>query len=243
MTKNLCDYSADEIKREIERRKRGSVSTPTKKVLILLGPPGVGKATQCELIKKSYGFCHVATGELIRYHMQNQTRYGKNAKRYLTHGDLVPDYIVNDIVQETINKPECDKGIVFEGYPRNIQQADYLDNLLRRMKRTLDIVLEFNVEEDALLERLKGRIVQPTTGKSYHPKFNPPKVAMIDDDTGEPLIRRIDDDPPISHRKVGTYYKNLDSIVLYYSRKNLVKTIDAMNGINDIFKDISDHLH
>lgn len=241
-TNILRQFSIQEIEKELERRKNSKSTGYPANTVILLGPPGVGKATQCHKMKEEFGYCHIASGQLLRYHMSTQTKLGQKARRFFVKGDLVPDYIINEIVKQELNNPECSKGVVFEGYPKNIQQAEFLDNALSSIGKKLDFVFEFTIEEEVLLERIEGRRVHPTSGRSYHLKFNPPKVEGFDDLTGEPLIQRPDDKREIAKIKFEHFYKNLDAVIHFYSSKNIMHTIDAMQPINTVWKNLRDYL-
>lgn len=242
--KHIWEFSTEELEEEVRRKRSKQQFTPKHNVIFFLGPPGSGKATQCKQLEKEFGFCHIATGEILRQHMMNSTRHGTRAKRYLTHGEPVPDFIVNELVKEEItSNSKCQSGIVFEGYPRNVEQAGYLDNILKQNDKQIDLCIEFETDDETNYERLEGRLIHPGSGRSYHVKFNPPRHEGRDDVTNEPLIRRNDDQRPISERKVKLYYENLDSLVHFYTRKNVLRSVNATKSINDIYLDIKSFLH
>lgn len=242
MSENLIrHFSTQELEEELKRRKSGKEGKNPLSI-VLLGPPGVGKATQCERIKREFRYCHIASGQLLRSHMARRTENGIKANKFHSKGQLVPDYVVNDIVREELRQPECKNGIVFEGFPKNIVQAEFLENMLSTMNKRLDYVLEFDIEMDELLNRLEGRRVHASSGRSYHIKNNPPKKEGLDDLTGEPLIQREDDRREIAKVKLDKFYDNLDHLIHHYSKKNIIRTINAMQPIDKVWEEVKSYL-
>jgi adenylate kinase len=182
--------------------------------LILLGPPGAGKGTQAAFIKELYDIPQISTGDMLRAAVQAGTPLGLAAKKVMDSGALVSDNIIIALVKERLQAPDCSKGYLFDGFPRTIPQAD----AMKDAAVPIDFVLEIAVPDDAIVERMSGRRVHPASGRSYHVKFNPPKVDGRDDLTGEPLIQRDDDKEETVKKRLAVYHTQTEPLVAYYRR-------------------------
>jgi len=181
--------------------------------LILLGPPGAGKGTQATNICSHYGIPQISTGDMLRAAVKAGTPLGLAAKQVMDAGNLVSDDIIVGLVKERIAQPDCANGFLFDGFPRTIPQAE----AMRSAGVKLDAVLELDVPDHAIIERMSGRRTHPASGRTYHVKFNPPKVAGKDDLTGEPLIQRDDDKEETVRNRLDVYQKQTRPLVEYYS--------------------------
>ena len=181
--------------------------------LILLGAPGAGKGTQAAFICKQFGIPQISTGDMLRAAVKAGTELGIAAKRVMDSGGLVSDDIIIGLVKERITQPDCAKGFLFDGFPRTIPQADAMKNAGVK----LDIVLEIDVPDAAIIERMSGRRVHVASGRTYHVKFNPPKTAGKDDATGEDLIQRDDDKEETVKKRLEVYSAQTRPLVDYYS--------------------------
>jgi adenylate kinase len=213
-----------------------------KKNLILLGPPGSGKGTQSTKIVNDFCYCQLSTGDLLREHVANKTPEGIKAKEAMDKGQLVTDEIVNSILLKAIRSPQCSRGIIFDGYPRNEEQAENLNSLLEKEGRKLDSVIELKVNEDELYERIEGRRVHLASGRSYHMKFNPPKVEGKDDVTGEPLVHRSDDRKEVMKSRIDVYNQKTAPVVNFYAKKGIVTSLDAMKNIDTVYGGVKNTL-
>ena len=182
--------------------------------LILLGAPGAGKGTQATFICQKYGIPQISTGDMLRAAVKAGTPLGLQAKAVMDSGALVSDDIIIGLVKERIAQPDCAKGFLFDGFPRTIPQADAMKDAGVK----LDYVLEIDVPFDAIIERMSGRRSHPASGRTYHVKFNPPKVAGHDDVTGEPLIQRDDDKEDTVKKRLEVYDAQTRPLVDYYSQ-------------------------
>ncbi len=180
--------------------------------LILLGPPGAGKGTQAAFITEAYGIPQISTGDMLRTAINAGTPLGLAAKKVMNSGTLVSDDIIVGLVRERLRAPDCAKGYLFDGFPRTIPQADAMKDV------GLDYVLEIDVPDAAIVERMSGRRVHPPSGRTYHVKFNPPKVAGRDDATGEALIQRDDDREETVKKRLEIYHAQTKPLVEYYTR-------------------------
>jgi adenylate kinase len=181
--------------------------------LILLGAPGAGKGTQAAFICRQYGIPQISTGDMLRAAVKAGTPLGVAAKQVMDAGGLVSDDIIIGLVKERITQPDCANGFLFDGFPRTIPQAD----AMKAAGVKLDVVLEIDVPDEAIIERMSGRLFHIASGRSYHVKFNPPKVAGIDDVTGEPLIQRDDDKEATVRKRLDVYQAQTRPLVEYYS--------------------------
>jgi adenylate kinase len=181
--------------------------------LILLGPPGAGKGTQATTICQHYGIPQISTGDMLRAAVKAGTPLGLAAKKVMDAGNLVSDDIIIGLVKERIAQPDCANGFLFDGFPRTIPQAEAMKNAGVK----LDAVLEIDVPDEAIIERMSGRRTHPGSGRTYHVKFNPPKVAGKDDVTGEPLIQREDDKEETVRNRLDVYKRQTRPLVEYYS--------------------------
>jgi adenylate kinase len=181
--------------------------------LILLGAPGAGKGTQAAFICQKYGIPQISTGDMLRAAVKAGTPLGVAAKKVMDAGGLVSDDIIIGLVKERITQPDCAKGFLFDGFPRTIPQAD----AMKAAGVKLDYVLEIDVPDSAIIERMSGRRVHVASGRTYHVKFNPPKVAGVDDATGEPLIQRDDDKEDTVRKRLQVYQDQTRPLVDYYS--------------------------
>ena len=182
--------------------------------LILLGPPGAGKGTQAAFICDAYGIPQISTGDMLRAAAKAGTPLGLAAKNVMDSGSLVSDDIIIGIVRERLLETDCSPGYLFDGFPRTIPQAD----AMKRAGVGLDYVIEIDVPDAAIVERMSGRRVHVASGRTYHVKFNPPKVTGRDDVTGEPLIQRADDREETVKRRLDVYHAQTEPLVAYYAR-------------------------
>ena len=182
--------------------------------LILLGAPGAGKGTQASFICKRFGIPQISTGDMLRAAVKAGTELGLAAKKVMDSGGLVSDDIIIGLVKERITQPDCASGFLFDGFPRTIVQAD----AMKAAGVKLDLVLEIDVPDEAIIERMSGRRVHVASGRSYHLKFNPPKVAGKDDLTGEDLILRVDDAEETVRNRLAVYKSQTQPLVDYYSK-------------------------
>jgi adenylate kinase len=181
--------------------------------LILLGAPGAGKGTQAAFICRQYGIPQISTGDMLRAAVKAGTELGLAAKRVMDSGALVSDDIIIGLVKERIAQPDCANGFLFDGFPRTLPQAD----AMKAAGVRLDLVLEIDVPDEAIIERMSGRRVHPASGRTYHVTFNPPKVAGKDDATGEDLIQREDDKEETVRKRLAVYQSQTRPLVEYYS--------------------------
>ena len=181
--------------------------------LILLGAPGAGKGTQASFICQHHGIPQISTGDMLRAAVKAGTAMGLAAKKVMDSGGLVGDDIIIGLVKERIAQPDCAKGFLFDGFPRTIPQAD----AMKQAGVKLDCVLEIDVPFDAIIERMSGRRVHVASGRTYHVRFNPPKVEGIDDATGEALIQRDDDKEETVKKRLEVYSAQTRPLVDYYS--------------------------
>lgn len=185
--------------------------------IVLLGPPGAGKGTQAEIICKNFSIPHISTGDMLREAIAKETTLGKQAKEIMDAGNLVPDEVIINLVKERIKQEDCKNGYLFDGFPRTIPQADALDN----QEIFLDVVLELTLEDELIINRMSGRRIHQSSGRSYHIEFNPPKNEGIDDETGETLIQRDDDKPDTVKNRLEVYWEQTNPLIVYYRSKSI----------------------
>jgi adenylate kinase len=182
--------------------------------LILLGPPGAGKGTQAAFIAQRYGIPQISTGDMLRAAAKAGTPLGREAKKQMDAGHLVPDDVIVALVEERLCRPDCAPGCLLDGVPRTIPQAE----AMRAKGLQIDCVLEIDVPDDEIIARMSGRRVHPASGRTYHVKFNPPKRADRDDVTGEPLIQREDDGEATVRERLAVYRRQTRPLIDYYAR-------------------------
>ena len=182
--------------------------------LILLGPPGAGKGTQASFIREKYGIPQISTGDMLRAAVKAGTPLGLEAKKVMDSGQLVSDGIIIGLVNERLKEADCRNGYLFDGFPRTIPQAEAMKNAGVK----IECVLEIDVPDDEIIQRMSGRRVHPASGRTYHVKFNPPKVEDQDDATGEPLVQRDDDREETVRHRLEVYRRQTSPLVGYYTR-------------------------
>ena len=181
---------------------------------ILLGPPGAGKGTQATFITKKYGIPQISSGDMLRAAIKAGTELGMKAKKLMDAGQLVPDEVILGLVKSRIKQPDCAGGFLFDGFPRTLAQADAMKN----DGVPIDYVVEIAVPDEEIVLRMSGRRVHPASGRTYHVKFNPPKIADKDDVTGEPLIQRQDDAAETVKERLNVYHAQTKPLIEYYSK-------------------------
>jgi len=203
--------------------------TPAQQLrTILVGPPGAGKGTQAPRISKEFCVCHLATGDMLREQVQKKTPLGLEAKKIMDAGGLVSDDIMVGMIKDQLEKNKtCKNGFVLDGFPRTVPQAQKLDEMLQSRKEKLDSVVQLQIDDALLISRITGRLIHPTSGRTYHKEFSPPKKPMTDDVTGEPLIQRSDDNVETLRKRLGAFHQQTGPVVEYYKKKGLWHGIDA----------------
>ncbi|KAK9893426.1 adenylate kinase [Cystobasidium minutum MCA 4210] len=196
--------------------------------LLLMGPPGSGKGTQAPRLKEKYCLCHLATGDMLRAEVSQGTELGVQAKKIMDQGGLVSDEIVVGMIKNQLEgNKECEKGFILDGFPRTVVQAEKLDEMLASKSKKVDHALQLLISDNILVSRITGRLIHPSSGRTYHKEFAPPKVAGKDDVTGEPLIQRADDNAETLKKRLETYHKQTDPVAGYYKKKGVWDGIDA----------------
>jgi adenylate kinase len=207
--------------------------------LILLGAPGAGKGTQAQRLASRWGIPQVSTGDMLREARRQGTELGKRAQQYMDAGQLVPDEVVIGLVEERLGRPDAREGVILDGFPRTIPQAEALDALLEKIKRDPARVLAIEVPEAELIERLGGRRSCPRDGASYHVKFTPPRVEGKCDSCGTPLIQREDDRPEAIARRLEEYRAKTAPLVEHYQKKGALRKVDGVGELETILDRIT----
>ena len=206
--------------------------------LILLGPPGAGKGTQATRIVEKYKVPHISTGDIFRENIKNNTPLGQKAQEYMNKGELVPDQLVVDIALDRLGKDDCKNGFLLDGFPRTVFQADALDKFLKDKGKGIDLVINIEVEDRMLIERLDARRVCPTCAATYNVIGMPPKKEGICDKCNDTLIQRKDDKKETVGNRIKVYHEQTSPLIDYYKEKGLIKDFDGMIGADALFDEI-----
>ena len=199
--------------------------------ILLLGPPGGGKGTQAKFLMKRYSIPQISTGDMLREHVNNKTQLGKEAKKFMNEGKLVPDEVILGMMRVKLNEESCANGYILDGFPRTIPQAEGLESLLLELQQSINSVIVIKVNDRTIIDRMGGRRVHPESGRVYHVKFNPPKVEGKDDETGDDLILRTDDEESTVKKRLEVYHTETSPLIEFYNKKGIVHSI---NGEEDI---------
>jgi adenylate kinase len=207
--------------------------------LILMGPPGAGKGTQAQRIQARRGLVQLSTGDMLRAAVSAGTEVGRQAKDIMERGELVPDDIVVAIIADRIDRPDCAAGFIRDGFPRTTAQADALDRMLEQKGLKLDRVIEMEIVDDALIERLTGRFSCAQCGAGYHDCFKPPKVDGVCDQCGaRQFTRRSDDNRETVASRLEAYHKLTAPLLPYYRNRGILETVDGMADIDEVARQI-----
>lgn len=197
--------------------------------LIFLGPPGAGKGTQAKAIVNEYSIPQISTGDIIRAAIRDQSPLGKEFKSYTDAGKLVPDDLVNRMVEDRLQADDCKPGFLLDGFPRTVAQAEALDTILEKMGRKLDHVLLLEVDDSVLLERITGRRSDPETGHVYHIKFDPPPADIADR-----LIQRADDTEEVLTQRLNEYHDKTAPLIPYYEKTGQLRRIPGVGTMEEV---------
>lgn len=203
--------------------------------LILLGPPGGGKGTQAKPLMERYKIPQISTGDILRDNLKRGTELGKQAKAYMDKGQLVPDEVVIGIIRDRLKEPDCKPGFMLDGFPRTVPQAEALDKVLSDMGLKIDHVISIEVPDSELIKRLTGRRTCRSCGEGYHVMFKPPKKEGVCDKCGGELYQRDDDNETTVRNRLEVYKKSTQPLIDYYQKKGLLRGIDGLGSIQDIF--------
>lgn len=208
-------------------------------VLILLGPPGVGKGTQGELLCEGLGLEHISTGDLLRAARREGTDLGRRAQAYMDRGDLVPDDVIMGMVRERLSELSTDRGVVFDGFPRTVPQAEALDAVLVGLGRQVDGVLVLSADDDVLVKRLSGRRSCPECGAIYNVYFSPPAVEGVCDRCGASLVHRSDDAQETVRNRLAVYRRQTEPLITFYEAHEApVRYVDGDQAVDEVQMDL-----
>lgn len=206
------------------------------KKMLIMGPPGAGKGTQAENIIKYYDIPHISTGDMFRAAISEKTEIGLLAKSYIDAGNLVPDEVTVGIVKQRLSQDDCKKGFLLDGFPRDIHQAEMFKDMLKELGISIDLVLNIHVDHEKLVNRIIGRRICPSCGRTYHITYNKPLKEGICDDCGSNLIQRKDDNVETVKNRLEVYNHLTEPLINFY--KDLVVNIDGDRDVDVIFEDI-----
>jgi adenylate kinase len=203
-----------------------------------MGPPGAGKGTQAEALVRKLGITHISTGDMFRSAMKEGTEMGIKAKEYMDKGELVPDFVVVGMVKERLSQKDCSGGFLLDGFPRNVVQAEALDETLKSIGSNLDAVINIVVPREKLILRLTGRRICRNCGASYHVLFKKPRVEGICDICGGEIYQRSDDNETAAKNRLYVYDANTQPLIDYYGKRGLLRNINGDQEINKVMEDI-----
>jgi len=206
--------------------------------IVLLGPPGVGKGTQAEIIAETTGLPHISSGDLFRENIKNETELGKLAQSFMNKGELVPDDLTISMIRDRLSRPDCKNGVLLDGFPRTTVQADSLASLLAEFEGKVNYVPYITASETTLIERLSGRWTCKAQGHVFHEKFNPPKRTGICDFDGSQLYQRDDDRAETVRRRIQVYFAQTAPLIAYYRERGLLSEIDGAQPIEKVTADL-----
>ncbi len=208
---------------------------------IIMGLPGAGKGTQAEQIVATYHIPHISTGDMFRAAMKNKTDLGLKAKEYMDNGELVPDEVTNGIVKDRLAQPDTKNGFLLDGYPRTLNQAKALEETMKELGRSIDLVINIDVDPAILMDRLTGRIICSKCGATYHKLFNPPKEKGVCDRCGSTeFYQRDDDKPETVKNRIEVNTTQSAPIIEFYKNKGVLKTVNGAEDIDKVFGKIQD---
>lgn len=207
--------------------------------VLLIGPPGGGKGTQAKLMVENFKIPQISTGDMLRDHVKNKTELGIKAKEYMDSGQLVPDELILDMMQNRLNQSDCLNGYILDGFPRTIPQAEGLNSVLDKLNHNLDNVIILEVDDEIIVNRMGGRRIHTPSGRIYHIVYNPPVNANKDDITNEELSIRDDDREETVRKRLSIYHTTTSPLIDFYKNKNLVSYIDGTLKINEISRKIN----
>ena len=207
--------------------------------IIMLGAPGAGKGTQAQMIADQYLIPHISTGDIFRANIKNGTELGKKAKDFMNKGQLVPDELTVQILLDRVAQEDCTNGYVLDGFPRTIPQADVLDSELAKLGDRVDYAINVDVPDENIISRMSGRRACLKCGATYHIEHIPPKQDGICDKCGSELVQREDDKPETVKNRLSVYHEQTQPLIEYYTRKNILKTVDGTKDMKDVFNDIT----
>ena len=217
-----------------------TIKQPLK--IIIFGIQASGKGTQAEKISRKFKIKHISIGEIFRKELKNNTVFGKKINKYIKSGDLVPDSITNEIVENALNSKKFKKGFILDGYPRSIKQAEFLEKILKDSKV---LIIKLDVSEKTVIKRISGRLMCPQCHRNYHTLYNKPRNDELCNKCKIKLIRREDDTPKAIKERIKIYYKETDPLTRFYLKKQNRKLmeINGERSINSVFKDIAEKIN
>ena len=210
--------------------------------IIMLGAPGAGKGTQAKMIADKYMVPHISTGDIFRANIKNGTALGMEAKTYMDQGKLVPDELTVKILLDRVAQEDCKNGYVLDGFPRTIPQAEVLEDALAKIGDQIDYAIDVDVPDENIINRMSGRRACLSCGATYHVVHVPPKKEGICDRCGKELVLRDDDKPETVKNRLKVYHDQTQPLIDFYTKKNILKSVDGTQDMNDVFAAITEIL-
>lgn len=202
--------------------------------LVLLGPPGAGKGTQAHRLADRFGLALIATGDIFRANLRDETPLGLEAKKYMDAGDLVPDDVVVKMVIARLEEPDAAEGFILDGFPRTLPQAEALEAELHRTGRPLDAALKFVIPDEVAVKRIAGRRTCPTCQRTYNVEFSPCRIDGICDYDGTPLVQRADDEETAVRHRLEVYHRDTEPLEMFFFERGLLHTVDAVGQLDEV---------
>lgn len=207
--------------------------------IVMLGAPGAGKGTQAKMIAERYGIAHVSTGDIFRANIKNGTELGMEAKKYMDQGLLVPDELTVRILLDRVAGEDCKVGYVLDGFPRNIPQAQVLEEALAKLGDRIDYAIDVDVPDENIIKRMGGRRACVSCGATYHLEYVPPKKEGVCDECGQELILREDDKPETVQKRLSVYHEQTQPLIDFYREKGVLKAVDGTKDMQEVFEAIT----
>lgn len=207
--------------------------------LVLVGPPGAGKGTQAAMLRARYMLAHISTGDLLREQVRQGTPLGRAASSFINSGQLVPDHVILDMVEERLGYPDTRYGFILDGFPRSPGQVSTTDGMLRRLRKPLTVAVELALDDDEIVRRLSLRRTCSSCGRVYHLQASPPRVAGRCDADGAGLMQREDDCESVIRTRLAVYHQQTQPVVTHYRRQGLLETVDASQPIAAVERRVS----